>query len=246
MGICEIKEYLSTSSCVIAILTFLFVIINNIANYKYGEKCEAKFKIPHNLFRFNIEEVLIETFEYLLMLASIMFLIIFNEFCKKLCIRFNNISYGMLFIILYLYMIATVGIVHEKLNWPFYNEQQTLCCELIKFFIRYLLIPAILTCLCIINIISIECIIKILKIVAAVCIIIFFGSYFNFDKKRYPIIVKNDKSLAVLLGYNEFGFILMNVEKKENNIFKIKKLGCYEIKKEISLVNRKYGIIVIN
>lgn len=235
------KEYLSIGSSSIAIVSFLFIIIKYIANYKYGKRCEYKFKVPYNFFTFNIEEVLIETAEYILILASIILLVILTTYDNKNNDFFNFVNPLFLFGSMFLYMVGTVGIIQDKLRNTV-KGKHTFCCDVFKFCFIYVVIPAIITYINVKKIISITVLIKLMLIISLFCIIILLVSYFDYDNKKYKIIKEeNGNFYAVITRYNS-KFVIMDVVE-DNNDYKIKEKGHYRLVEQISLLNVKYSII---
>lgn len=244
-----IKDYLPEANNIIAIITFLFIVLKYIVNYRYGKKCEEKFKIPFNLFTFSIEKVLIETFEYILMLTSIILLVVFIEFCNENVVSDPIFCCYMLFPCLLLYTIGTVGIFNDYINGVlkkiFGNKPLSLCCNIFKFCIECLLIPIVLTLLYGFGKIPMDLIVIIMLVVGILCIIFFVSRYFNFDKEEYEIIKYNDELVAIL-GHCKEGFIIINVESKDGTS-KVKKedLGNYRIVNKVSLLDRKFETIEV-
>ena len=244
-----IKYYLPEANNIIAIITFLFIVLKYIVNYRYGKKCEEKFKIPFNLFTFSIEKVLIETFEYILMLTSIILLLVFVGFCNNYNVVDPLFCCLMLFPISFIYIVGIVGFIKYNNKGEIKNKKPDKCYDILKFVLIYLLIPFALTSLCAFFKKYINTIIIIIIVVMSICAIIrvicFFFSYFNFDKKKYEIIKYNDELVAIL-GHCKEGFIIINVESKDGTS-KVKKedLGNYRIVNKVSLFDRKFETIEV-
>lgn len=240
-----ISNVMLNISKVLPIITFLFAAVKCIADYEYGKKCEEKFKIPHNLFSFNIEEVLIGTFEYILMLILIYILVVFIEFCKKYSVVNSLVCSLMLYPCLFLYMIGTVGIIYsnkEKIK----NRKPDLLCEVLKFILKFILVPLVLSVLYYFGKININYLKIIMIIITVIIALFFFYSHSNVDKKKFNIVKYNDELVAIL-GYSKDGFIIIDIKDNNDGIYKVKKedLGNYRIVNKVSLLDRKSGIIEV-
>ena len=238
------KEYLSVGSSAIAIISFLFIIVKYIANYKYGKKCEYKFKVPYNFFTFNIEEVLIETVEYILILVSIIFLVILTTYNNRHNDFLNYINPVFLFGSLFLYMVGTIGIIQEKISNPMKVKKHVFCCDAIRFCFVYVVIPLIITCITVKKIIPIIILIIFMVIIALICILILLVNYFDFDKKKYEIIKDENGSYYAVLTRSKSKFVIVDVVE-DNNSFRIKEKGNYRVVDKILLFNVKYAIMLV-
>ncbi len=238
----DLKDNLAIASDVIAIISFVFIIARYIANYKYGKKFENRFKIPYNLFTFNIEIVLVEAFEYILSLTSIILLMLFSDFSNKSDILLKSSNYMLMFVTLFLYMIGTVGIIKEMYINPTRERKYSFCCEFFNFIGIYILIPALFILLIHIKIITISTIIILMVGGAVFCVYLFFKRYFDFDKKKYEIVKDEDGNSVAIIANSKQGFIVVDVIENNGN-YKIREVGNYRIVDKVSLVNRKYGII---
>ena len=242
----DIKDALSIISNFIAILTFLFFVVRALTNYKYGLKCEEKFKIPCCMFEFNIEKVLIETFEYVLMLITI----IGFAFLSKVDISwyiFPNFSKGiLLYISIFFYIIGTLGVVKEKyINRQNY-EKTNMCCEIIKVFATYVIIPVIVVVLCIHIHYLFNLIIFIMIIGAIFSTGLIVYNYFNVDNKEYEIILDENNNYYAILSYVGRKYVVIDVlEDSDKSYFKIKEMGNYRIVDKVSINNRKYARIKV-